>query len=148
MSTNRALHIFSSNLRRLMREKGPQTALAVERAATAKGLGIGRTSIGRYAGGEGNPTLDHLEALALVFGVLPWKMLHPGLGQDGVRPTVSEQLDALSAALLRLPPHVRQEVGECFQRLAMAPEAPMARERLQELFAPSEIGAAAEPVQR
>lgn len=137
--THRALHIFSSNLKRLMREKGPQTALAVERAATAKGLGIGRTSVGRYAGGEGNPTLDHLEAIAHVFGVVPWKLLHPSLGQDGVRPTVSEQLEALSAALLRLPPQVRQEVGECFQRLAMAPEAAAARERLEELFAPSEV---------
>lgn len=136
--THRALHIFSSNLKRLMREKGPQTALAVERAATAKGLGIGRTSVGRYAGGEGNPTLDHVEAIAHVFGIVPWKLLHPALGQDGVRPTVSEQLEVLSAALLRLPPQVRQEVGECFQRLAMAPESASPRERLEELFAPTE----------
>lgn len=136
--THRALQTFTSNLNRLMREKGPTTALAVERAAGAKGLGIGRTSIGRYAGGAGNPTLDHLEALAEVFGVMPWKLLHPALGREGARPSVSEQLDALAAALLRLPPHVRREVGECFQLLAMSPEAMPPRERLEELIAPSE----------
>ncbi|WP_139237489.1 helix-turn-helix transcriptional regulator [Variovorax sp. OV329] len=121
-----------------MREKGPATALAVERAADAKNLSIGRTSIGRYAGGAGNPTLAHLEALAEVFGVVPWKLLHPALGHDGARPTVSDQLEALASALMRLPPHVRREVGECFQQLAMTPEAALPRERLEELMAPTE----------
>lgn len=133
--TSRALDIFSSNLRRLMRDKGPETALGVERAATAKGLGVGRTSIGRYAAGEGNPTLEHLETLSEVFGLSPWRLLHPSLGRDGAGPTVAEQLDALARVLLRLPPQDRQEVAECFHRMAMAPENPAARERLEKLFA-------------
>lgn len=121
-----------------MRDKGPETALGVERAATAKGLGVGRTSIGRYAAGEGNPTLEHLEAISQVFALSPWRLLHPSLGRDGARPTVTEQLDALAAVLLRLPPQDRQEVAECFHRLAMAPESPAARERLEKLFAAHE----------
>lgn len=136
--TTRTLAIFSSNLRRLMRDKGPATALALERAATARGLGVGRTSIGRYASGAGNPTLEHLEALARVFGVVPWKLLHPNLGRDAGTPSVAEQLDTLAAVLLRLPPEDRKEVAECFQRMAMAPENPAARDRLEELFLPQE----------
>ena len=137
--TYRALALFSSNLKRLMREKGPPTALAVERAAGARGLGVGRTSIGRYAAGAGNPTLEHLDALATVFGLSPWRLLHPTLGEDGAgKPTVSEQLDALATVLLRLPPQDRQEVAECFRRMAMAPESSAdARDRLEALFPPA-----------
>ena len=119
-----------------MREKGPPNALAVERAASAKGHGVGRTSIGRYATGGGNPTLDHLEALAQVFGLVPWKLLHPSLGREGGKPTVADQLDALATALLRLPPQDRKAVAECFQNMAMAPENPAAQHRLEELLSP------------
>lgn len=135
--TTQALDIFSSNLKRLMREKGPHTALAVERAATAKGLGVGRTSIGRYASGTGNPTLEHLESLSEVFGLAPWKLLHPALGNAG-QPTIFEQLDALAAALLRLPPEARQEAGQCLERMAQAPEGGAARQRLEELLTPND----------
>lgn len=133
--TNRAIDNFSSNLRHLMRDKGPPTALGVERAASAKGLGVGRTSIGRYAGGEGNPTLDHLEALAKVFGTAPWKLLHPTLGREAGKPTVAGQLEALATVLLRLAPQDREEVAQCFQRMALTPENPAAQRRLEEIFA-------------
>ena len=118
-----------------MRDKGPATALAVERAASDKGLGVGRTSIGRYAAGQGNPTLAHLEALAKVFGTLPWKLLHPELGREAGKPSVKDQLDALATVLLRLAPEDREEVARCFQRMAMAPENPAAQRQLEELFA-------------
>ena len=118
-----------------MRDKGPTTALGVERAASDKGLGVGRTSIGRYIAGDGNPTLDHLEALARVFETAPWKLLHPALGREAGKPTVTDQLDALATVLLRLAPHEREEVAQCFQRMTMAPEDPAAQRQLEELSA-------------
>jgi len=79
----RALEILSANLHRLMLEAGnPSSGLAVDKAAKALGLSIGRTSVTRYSHAEGNPTLDHLEMLAKVFGVQAWQLLHPTLGTD------------------------------------------------------------------
>lgn len=136
--TSPALDIFSSNLKRLMREKGPHTALAVERTASSKGLGVGRTSIGRYASGTGNPTLEHLEALSEVFGVAPWKMLHPGLGREGNLSALTEQLDALAGALLRMPAQTREEIAQCLERMALSPENDSNRQRLEELLTPQD----------
>ena len=79
----RALDILSANLRTLMLEAGnPASGLAVDKAAKSIGLSLGRTTVTRYSHAEGNPTLDHLETLAKVFGVQSWQLLHPTLGKD------------------------------------------------------------------
>lgn len=77
----RALEILSANLRRLAQQPGhPSSGPGVESAAKAMGLSIGRSSVGRYFIASGNPSLEHVETLAKVFGVQPWQLLHPTLG--------------------------------------------------------------------
>lgn len=82
----RPLEILSANLKRLMlHAENPSSGPAVEKAARLLGLSIGRTTVTRYSHAAGNPTLDHLEALAKVFGVEAWQLLHPTLGMDPQR---------------------------------------------------------------
>ena len=66
-----------------MREVGnPSSGPAVDRAAKSLGLCLGRTTVTRYAHADGNPTLDHIETLAKVFGIQAWQLLHPTMGRD------------------------------------------------------------------
>ena len=44
------------------------------------GLSIGRSTVGRCLVAQGNPSLDHIETLAAVFGVQAWQLLHPTMG--------------------------------------------------------------------
>ena len=77
-----AANNLSANLKDLMRKAGnPCSGRAVDRAAKSLGLCIGRSTVTRYAHGDGNPSLDHIEALAKVFGVEAWQLLHPRLGE-------------------------------------------------------------------
>lgn len=77
----RALEILSANLKCLAQVPGnPSSGPGVERRAKAMGLSIGRSSVGRYFIGQGNPSLDNIEALAKVFGVRAWQLLHPTMG--------------------------------------------------------------------
>ena len=81
-----AVQNLSANLRVLMLRAGnPSSGAAVDRAAKTLGLSLGRTTVTRYAHGDGNPSLDHIEALAKVFGVEPWQLLHPRMGEGSDR---------------------------------------------------------------
>ena len=80
----RAVEILSANLKRLMQVTGnPSSSPAVDRVAKNLGLSLGRTTVARYAHGDGNPSLEHVETLAKVFGIHAWQLLHPTMGQDG-----------------------------------------------------------------
>ena len=82
MHNMRAAEILSANLRRLMLEAGnPSSGPAVDRTAKSLGLRLGRTTVARYTHADGNPSLDHIEALAKVFGVQAWQLLHPEMGK-------------------------------------------------------------------
>ena len=78
----RAVEILAANLSRLMQEAGnPSSSPAVDRVAKALGLSLGRTTVARCAHGDGNPSLEHVETLAKVFGVQAWQLLHPTMGE-------------------------------------------------------------------
>lgn len=77
----RAIEILSANLKCLAHQPGnPSSGPGVERAAKSMGLNIGRSTVGRCFIANGNPSLDHIETLAEVFGVQAWQLLHPTLG--------------------------------------------------------------------
>ena len=66
-----------------MQEPGnPSSGPAVDQAAKSIGLSIGRSTVTRYANGRGNPSLEHVETLAKVYGIQAWQLLHPKLGRD------------------------------------------------------------------
>jgi DNA-binding XRE family transcriptional regulator len=80
----RPQEILAANLIRLMdQQDSPSSGVAVDKAAAALGLQISRSTVTRISHGDSNPSLQHVEVLAKVFGVQSWQLLHPTMGKSG-----------------------------------------------------------------
>ncbi|WP_423454310.1 helix-turn-helix domain-containing protein [Ottowia sp. VDI28] len=111
------LHLFVSNLKAFGIKKGLGSAPALAKAT--KG-GVGKSTVGRYFANDGNPSLDHIEALATAVGVAPWELLRPP-GMDDRRLSVEQALSLVIATIAQLPQPARKALSEDLGLLAVAP---------------------------
>lgn len=71
---------LAENLRALMSAHHTHTStLAIERATDNLGSKVGKSTIDRALKGETNLTIDHLEAIADIYGLDVWQLMAPGL---------------------------------------------------------------------
>lgn len=75
-----ARETLAENLRALMEAHHThKSTLAIERATDGIGSKVGKSTIDRALKGETNLTLDHMEAIASVYGLDVWQLMAPGL---------------------------------------------------------------------
>lgn len=66
--------ILSSNVRALMTKNGHSQG-DVHRLAKMRGYTLSQSTVGRICKGEIWATLESIEALALIYGLLPWQLM-------------------------------------------------------------------------
>lgn len=75
-----ARETLAENLRALMEaHRTHKSTLAIERATESIGSKVGKSTIDRALRGETNLTLDHMEAIASIYGLDVWQLMAPGL---------------------------------------------------------------------
>jgi hypothetical protein len=75
--------VFSANLTRLMqRAKDRDNDKAATATALERYYQVSDSAVSRYKKADVAANLDHLERLALAFGVQPWELLYPSFDPD------------------------------------------------------------------
>lgn len=110
-----ARETLSDNLRALMGEHHTyKSTLAIERATEANGSKVGKSTIDRALKGETNLTIDHLDAIAFIYGLDVWQLMSPGLRPKS--PPVLKSIGETEDKLYRRIGELAKEIADLQQR--------------------------------
>lgn len=106
---------LAENLRTLMAAHHThKTTTAIERATDGIGSKVGKSTIDRAMKGETNLTIDHLEAIASIYGLDAWQLMTPGLRPKS--PPVLKSIGEAEDKLYRRIDELLEELAELRQR--------------------------------
>ena len=110
-----ARETLSDNLRALMGEHHTyKSTLAIQRATEANGSKVGKSTIDRALKGETNLTIDHLQAIALIYGLDVWQIMSPGLRPKS--PPVLKSIGETEDKLYQRIGELAKEIADLQQR--------------------------------
>lgn len=142
---------FARNLRRFAEARGvSSSAVGLERASSAKGAKVGKSTIGRYLANDGNPGLDHIEALAKTVGAAPWQLLAPEVEpEDEPSPSLNAALACVAEAIRSADELTRIQAAPLLEKMALDPsKAPAIAEKLVVILSASSSAIAPPPSAR
>lgn len=110
-----ARETLAENLKALMQEHHTlKSTLAIERATDANGKKVGKSTIDRAIKGETNLTIDHLEAIAAIYGLDVWQLMAPGLRPKS--PPVLRSIGETEDKLYKRIGELAKEIADLQQR--------------------------------
>lgn len=110
-----ARETLAENLRALMEAHHTyKSTPAIERATEALGSKVGKSTIDRAMKGETNLTIDHLEAIASIYGLDAWQLMAPGLRPKS--PPVLKSIGETEDRLYRRIDQLLEELAELRHR--------------------------------